>query len=1251
MITTLRNATLKHGYLLIIAAWLYTISFIATNYLSYSSSPKKVQHKLQQSLQDNEKRFAEILADTSLINVISNDKNADAKKIELINEPFGLFVYKTNSTGNPVLSYWNSNRYYVIPEDLQKKDSSYLLHYQNGDFEFIKKTIPSRNGEQFIVAMIPIHWDYFIKNKYLNAGFDGFSRLDAQYELTDAANGLPIINSSNQEVFRIQLKKENPSAGYDVVTILLRTSAILLLLFFLNALANEIVWSKGFKNGFTFLVSTALLLRLVTYLLPFPFNFKELALFDPSIYASNFLHPSLGDLLINISLVFWLVGFYKFNISNKPIAPSKSSFIAYLNLFVLTIFALLLAAIVRSLVQDSKISFDVSSFFSLSVYSFISFVILCLSALSFFHISHVLFRRIFEAGLELYTQILVVTVSGLALLSLDIGHPSIDSNLLVLCWLVIYISILNYRKPDIHLSILKSSFFIFWVLLFAISVAALVLSQNRKIEFEQRKKYAENLSLQADPASENLLSIAATNFSDNFLSANYYRLQSEYSNKFIKDSLITENFSGYLNKYDTRIYTFDSLYHPMFNDDSLSYARIKTIILNQGKPTGIDDLYSYDNTNQKSSYFYEKKISMDSNRLGYLFVSVKPKRYKSEALYPELFRQSQDLNADFNTNYASAVYKNGKLVNHYNDYSFPSSLARTRFPLMRFEQRDNGGYDELWYNADNGKRVIVVKKNAWSLEFITLFAYLFCVFLLVISVFNIGSFLLRTRFRRRELKAFFQFNIRSQIHATIIFISVFSFLVIGIATISFFIYRFNQSNEERLSKSIQVMANEIEEKERVVRSQLNFDDVLTSISDIGFGSDIEKKINDISEVHNVDVNFYDTTGKLVTSTQPYIYNKHLVSEKMDPIAYNELNSNKKILYIHSEKISSFSFLSIYIPVNDDEGNTYAYLNIPYLNSQAELNQEISGFLATLINLNAFIFLLAGAIAFLITNRITSSFSLITQKMKEINLGKINEEIKWEKQDEIGVLVSEYNKMVHKLEQSAKALAQSEREGAWREMARQVAHEIKNPLTPMKLSIQYLQRAINNNSENVKELSKQVAETLVQQIDQLSNIAGDFSQFANINNSKPELFDVTDIIASLVQLHQANENINIHYKKEHGNYTIEADKIQMARLFTNLLKNAIEAAEENDKIRIGIHQQIVNNKIQIAITDNGTGIPKETQHKIFMPNFTTKTSGTGLGLAICKGIVENANGHIWFETEENKGSIFYIELPSLSGNND
>ncbi len=336
-----------------------------------------------------------------------------------------------------------------------------------------------------------------------------------------------------------------------------------------------------------------------------------------------------------------------------------------------------------------------------------------------------------------------------------------------------------------------------------------------------------------------------------------------------------------------------------------------------------------------------------------------------------------------------------------------------------------------------------------------------------------------------------------------------------------------------------------------------------------------------------------------------------------------------------------------MPVIDGTGREYAYLNIPYFTSQSKLQEEIANFLVTIINLNAFIFLIAGIIALFITNRITRSFSFISEKMKAVNLGRHNEAIDWKRNDEIGELVNEYNKMVAKLDDSAVALAKSEREGAWREMARQVENEIKNPLTPMKIILQYLQKSIASKADNVEELTANVARTLVEQIEHLNHIAGEFSQFANIGNSKNEIFNLNDVVSQVIQLHAIDDRIQINWTAAAKKVMINADRTHINRLFTNLILNAMQAIPTGRNVQIDIDEKITGDKVLISIRDNGNGIEEELQAKIFTPNFTTKTSGTGLGLAMSKGIVEQAKGSIWFETEVGIGTTFFIELPVQS----
>jgi signal transduction histidine kinase len=1247
LIRTLKKAIYRHGYLIITAAWLYTISFIFINYWNYNASPQKVKHRLEESLAKQEARLDELLSEKDLLIKLVKDSADEQSKQKIRQESFGLFLYLTDGSGTPAMHYWNTNRMYVNSEDLHQPDGNYFSVKQNGDFELIKRTVQLKGQKLTVLGLVPIRWAYFIENKYLKSDFAHYPGLGKQYEINFDKDAIPILNSAGKEIFSIKMKVGRSFIAYDSVTIVLRVLAVILLLVFFNMIAQELVERIGFRSGFLFLLTVVFLIRLITYQVNFPLDYSKLPLFDPTIYASNFLHPSLGDLLVNAILLFWMLSFYKFHNDHKgwfkkSLPPPVRH---YGGLALLTVACLLLAGIIKSLVQDSKISMDVTSFFSLTIYSVICFVILCLLVLSFYHFSQIVVKPLTDAAVPLYYQMAAVAITGFAYLLAFVSLNDIAVDLVILAWLIAYLLLLNARKADMGIPLLQSSFFIFWVMIFTLSISAIVMYQNKVLESAQRKKIAEQLAVQTDPSGESLLNIAANSFNERFLLNNFHRFESEYTNKFIKDSLINQNFSGYLNKYDTRIYTYDSLFHPLYNEDSTSYAAIKTIILNKSKPTAIEGLYSYDNAANGFSYLYQKAIKNNDQTLGYLYVTIKSRRYKSEALYPELFSQSQDISSDLNTSYAYAIYNRGKLINHFNNYNFPLKLTRAEMPGLDFTYKKPPGFSELWYNTGGDKEVVVVKKSAWFTEFITFFAYLFCSFLCIIFLFHLCSNLVRARFKWSGIRSIFLLNIRSQIQATIIFLSVFSFLVIGVSTISFFIFRFNNNNEEKLSKSILVMANEINNK---MTPQLIFDDVINTSNVSVAGDQLNEVISDISDLHNVDINFYDVNGNLKVSTQPYIYNKRLLSEQMDPAAFQQMHDEHSIRYIQSEKIGSFEYLSIYVPLMDEEGATYAYLNIPYLNSQNELDQEISGFLATLIYLNAFIFLVAGAIAFFLTSRITDSFNLIGEKMREVNLGKTNEEIQWDRDDELGMLVSEYNKMVKELDQSAQSLAKSEREGAWREMARQVAHEIKNPLTPMKLSIQYLQKAIQSDAPNVKELSANMAITLIEQIDQLSKIAGDFSQFANIGNARMEKLDIMEVLSSLLRLYEANPRVKIHWKKPSEHYLVYSDKTQMNRLFTNLLQNAIEAKEDpGSKIEIHINQQVESGQLLISVQDNSGGVPTALRDDIFTPNFTTKSSGTGLGLAICRGIVENANGQIWFETTEGVGSTFFVQLPVIA----
>ncbi len=1248
--------------LLALASIFFILSFVFNKLYTNRTSVAREVRVAEKYLHRQQKDFNEFLKDTALVNRLFGNNESLKEFSDLASKRYSIFLYQVNADETDEMKFWNDKLITPSPGLLTAADGEYFSRLSNGWYYSIKKTlsrlVPHLRdeivaGKVVSYAMIPVRSEFFIETDYLPKEFVYSKTADKRVLISEKVTEYPVKSVSGETLFYLDRKTSGAVPYNNRSTILLRLAAVLFLILFIHLLVESETKRKGHWRAIGLLVLILFVFRLLTYSFPSIFNLRQFELFSPLIYGSNFVQRSLGDLLVNSILFCWIILFAwsKLQQKEKIVAEFPKRLIwvtGIFSLYLLIFSTFLLASVIRSFVADSKISFDVTDFFGLNQYSVIGFVVLACLSLSYYYFSKLLFRFIFPLFGE--RKILIyfaIGLAGLLYLSIRLGHPDVLFYIPVLCWLLAYTWLVDQEKLIINRSRINIAGILSWIFIFSVSIATIILAENSKVEWEKRKRIAEKLAVQTDPSSERLMSIAIQYLDNDFLRDNFSRFNNVEIGKKLRDSIITENYSGYLNKYDTRLYVYDANDKGLYNDDPTTYEALNTILNVQSKRTNTEGLYYYETSFDRFNYITRRDVTNTASpyeavykKLGSFFIVSNPKNFSREALFPELFRQFQKTDPENSPIYSNAVYVNRQLVSPPGNYPFAISLKDNEVPKEGFHHRSNGDFDELWYRTGNEKVVVIARNKETIIEAITLFSYIFCSFLLLVAFVQTASLIIRTRFNRKEIRKLLQLNIRSQVHSTIIFISIFSFFIIGIATISFFIKRYNRNNSDKLSRTMKIMVNEMEKK---LSDQHTFDDMVKiydSVSNFG----LQNLVNDVSDIHGVDVNVYDLEGNLQVSSEANVYTKGVLSKKMDPSAFYHLNRLRQVQHAQEEKIGNFSYLSIYSPVREDGGKVYAYINIPYFTSKPELRQEISNFLVTIINLNAFIFLIAGLIALFITNRITSSFSIISDKMREVNLGKLNEQITWNRNDEIGELVNEYNKMVAKLGESATALAKSEREGAWREMARQVAHEIKNPLTPMKLSIQYLQKAINNNQPNVKELSSNVANTLVEQIDHLSKIAADFSQFANIGTTHVELFDLHDVIGSLKDLYHPNPNVSIEWKPVLEQVMVNADKTQMNRLFTNLLANAVEACQGNAVCKIVVNEIRTDDSIRISIKDNGEGIAPEMQERIFIPNFTTKSSGTGLGLAMCKGIVEQAKGKIWFETEQGRGTTFHVELP-------
>ena len=403
----------------------------------------------------------------------------------------------------------------------------------------------------------------------------------------------------------------------------------------------------------------------------------------------------------------------------------------------------------------------------------------------------------------------------------------------------------------------------------------------------------------------------------------------------------------------------------------------------------------------------------------------------------------------------------------------------------------------------------------------------------------------------------------------------------------------------------------------------------------------QERIFEISSINKLNISFYDLKGNLLKSSTANAFEKVDIKPlPLDVLKELAQNSNHKILKTSVENgtgfQSSFSF------IHDPKFKRIGIIELQFTQDNSEIEHELREFMFRLGVVYILMFLIAIAIAYFLSSYITRSIKTISDKMQQTRLNKRNEKIILDKaSSEIEILVEAYNHMIDELGESAAKLAKSEREQAWREMAKQVAHEIKNPLTPMRLTVQSFERRFDPTDDKAKEKLKEFSQTLIQQIDVMSSIASAFSDFAKMPTQKKEQLDVISVVKFALDIFSERY---IKYYPQEKELHANLDKTQLIRVITNLVKNAIQAVnvEENPLIEVKVFSEDLN--IKITVSDNGKGISDDLKDLIFEPKFTTKSSGMGLGLGMIRNIIEAYKGAISFTSKEGLGTVFTVVLP-------
>lgn len=1170
-----------------------------------------------------------------------------------------LYIYEKDS-----LRYWTSN---FAPVEAVIDSSAFgkkLLQLKNGWYEAFRQ----KDGTRLFVGLILLKTEYPFENKYLANHFQD------DFPLPDDAliNPFPFPSGEDETLnkntdttsvpatfetalYKIRsydrkdlcnIKFAGEKQGSPLVRFLLtlfNIAGFLFLVVFLKAESRKFIPAIG-KNKAVFLfIFTLSGLRLAALLLQYPQAFYEMPLFSPGFYATSFLFPSLGDFIINVILIFYIAYYLRRHISLDFLSSlkrvEKTRLFYFLLLSVLG-FSFISEALIEGLIQDSNISFNVNNLPELSGYSYGALAAIGLLYFAFFFVCDmVVFVFVSENFFlrQVIPAFAIATIPFILLLFFFDFGPLPILRAAVIFSLIFFI----YSK--------RNGEYGFANIVILISVCAMLgasglIRDTSKKELPQRKVLAEKLSIEEDPIAEILYSELEPKLLNDLVFTNLKYGLVNYDQEFFDNVLREKYFSGYLSRYDVKSSLFRTDGNPVspFNKTKHERNYFERLISQNGRPTLNDNMIHIENSDENENYIIRIRIKDRSERevKGELYITLESKLQPETSGFPELLLDKNVKSHGHlaEKKYSYAKYRKGKLAENYGKFNYSLSLENYGNPDKKVSFFDAGNYRHLVYRTDRKNAVILGKPEEGWLEHLTTFSYLFAVFGIIVLLFlNLRQLPKKTILRNAG------FNYKIQ--AMVVVVMVISMIMFSVGT-SFYIYQeYNKKNHSILREKIHSVLIEVENK---LSSEEKLDEKLKEY--------ISYILTKFSTVFFTDINMYNLDGTLLASSRQKLFNEGIISRQMDEKAFLQIRFLQKSEFIQDEKIGGLDYLSAYIPFKNKNGEVLAYLNLPYFARQDTLEEEISSFLVALINIYVFLFAFSIIAAIIISNAVTRPLQYIQAMLSRVELGKTNKPIEYKGRDEIGRLVEVYNNKVAELEKSVGLLAKSERESAWREMAKQVAHEIKNPLTPMKLSVQHLNRALRESPANQDELLSRFTNTMIEQIDALSTIASEFSNFAKMPKANNEVLDLVTIIENALHLFNETPDVAFSFKTDIEKAPVFADREQTGRVFINLFQNAIQAIpkEKAGIIKIHLSKKPVLGKekefagageqtIIVRIEDNGSGINPSQMDKIFSPNFTTKTAGMGLGLAMVKSIIESANGKIWFETQLGTGTVFYVEM--------
>ncbi|MEX2485565.1 MAG: HAMP domain-containing sensor histidine kinase [Brumimicrobium sp.] len=1206
-------------------SWLFVaIVSILLSWIFYSvffnTDLEKEKEQFQNSiieLQNEQHQFLDYsskIISTSTVNDLWENKNLTGTK-------FSINLYNSDS-----LIFWNNNK---APLKQQLKEIFELkvpkvLELSNGFYLVYVKRVHNLT----LVVSSKVKHSYYYENTSLKNTLTKKLSLPDNIKLyVKNKKETSVINDVNgKPLFYISFTKTKSISDYK--QLLIFGLYVIGLLCLLTALAKFLL---PFTSKRPWLIITypitILILRWISIKNSWIQLFSEFEIYNPKLYASSELFPNLGSLVISIGcllvIVWWI---YRLVVSHEN-SNRKINYLLillYLGLFPCSYF---ISWLFESLVLNSTISLVIDEVFSLSIYSFVALVIIAALFFGYYVLARVIIRKLVNSKIQLNHLALLWFLTGVTYFIAEIFF--FQKNIYNALWPILLNAILFFiaSKKQNQLA-LKYQLIVLVVVSFY--AAFILFESNQSNEYQKRDLYANQLVTDQDPTTEIEYLSTVEQIKKDSTFKEMLDDSKEYSAQKYADRLEECCLNSFWERYEMNYFLFDEATEPIINyisNQTISYDELEEIVKNNGMKSSFSEaLYFIENYYDRLSYVAKQPLKSKSGEKITLFILFRSKKIPEQIGFPRLLMNETSYALKDLEDYSIARYSNGKLVMRFGNFNYPTRQDNftNKYKLENgFTSSENVSH--YIYQKEGNQTVIISKSEKRLIEKMTTFSYLFLFF----GIFSMLILLFNQRNKIMQVKSL-QLSFKIQL------------VLIGIVVVSFVVFAFVAGNYTRNQyhryshDNLKEKANSVETE---VSQKLGDKDELDR--DI-LGNYMQYILKKFSTVFVTDINLYDLNGGLLASSQPKLYEKGINAEHMNSNAYKAMSFDRKSEFIHQEVIGELEYLSAYLPFINNQGKLLGYLNLQHFAKQNAYENQVNDFIVTIINIAVLLLVITVVIAIFVSSWITTPLRLIQESFKNVELGKQNQPIAYKGDDEIGALVKDYNDKLAELELKAMQLARSERETAWREMAKQVAHEIKNPLTPMRLSLQHFQRSFDPTAENAQEKINRIADSLVEQIDILTKIANEFSNFAKMPKANEQRINLIPLIENVINLYQS-EAVDISLNTTLKDAVVFVDKDLIIRVFNNLIKNAIQATAEDQTPQISIKIERENDRFLIRIKDNGDGISDEVKNKIFVPNFTTKSTGAGLGLAMVKQIINNHNGEIWFETEKGKGTTFFILL--------